>query len=92
LCPMGTGGLFPGVRRGRGVTLTTYLHLVPRSWMSWYYPGIYLEGLRKITQPPVRIASLRNKIWNQDLPSRKQESSTTFGNIANKLHSDKLFI
>jgi hypothetical protein len=31
-CPMGTGGPFPGgKKRGRGVTLTTHPHLVPRS-------------------------------------------------------------
>jgi hypothetical protein len=29
--PMGTGGPFPGVKRGRGVMLTTHPHLVPRS-------------------------------------------------------------
>jgi hypothetical protein len=28
--PMGNGGLFPGVKRGRGVTLTTHTHLVLR--------------------------------------------------------------
>jgi hypothetical protein len=28
------GVLSPGVKCGRGVTLTTHLHLVPRSWMS----------------------------------------------------------
>jgi hypothetical protein len=28
---------FPGVKRGRGVTLTTHPHLVPRSWMSRSY-------------------------------------------------------
>jgi hypothetical protein len=33
-CTMGTGVLSPGVKRGRGVTLTTHPHLVPRSWMS----------------------------------------------------------
>jgi hypothetical protein len=32
-CTMGTVGLFPGVKHGRGVTLTTHPHLVPRSWM-----------------------------------------------------------
>jgi hypothetical protein len=31
------GVLFPGVKRGRDVTLTTYPHLVPRSWMSRGY-------------------------------------------------------
>jgi hypothetical protein len=29
--PLGTGGSFPGVKRGRGVTLTTHSHQVPRS-------------------------------------------------------------
>jgi hypothetical protein len=33
-CPMGTGGAFPGVKRGRVVTLTTHPHLVPRSIMN----------------------------------------------------------
>jgi hypothetical protein len=38
-CTMGTGGgvLSPGVKRGRGVMLTTHPHLVPRSWMSRNY-------------------------------------------------------
>jgi hypothetical protein len=30
-CTMGTGRLSPGVKRGRGVTLTAHPHLVPRS-------------------------------------------------------------
>jgi hypothetical protein len=30
-CTMGTGGPFPGAKRGRGVTLTTHSYLVPRS-------------------------------------------------------------
>jgi hypothetical protein len=34
---MGTGGLFPGVKCGRGVTLTTHPNLVPRSIMSRSY-------------------------------------------------------
>jgi hypothetical protein len=29
-CTMGTGGPFPWIKRGRGVTLTTHPHLVPR--------------------------------------------------------------
>jgi hypothetical protein len=33
-CPMGTGVPFPGVKRGRGVTLTTHPNLVPRSWVG----------------------------------------------------------
>jgi hypothetical protein len=30
-CTIGTGVLSPGVKGGRGVTLTTHVHLVPRS-------------------------------------------------------------
>jgi hypothetical protein len=36
-CTMGTGGPFPGVKRGQGVTLTTHPNLVPRSGMSRSY-------------------------------------------------------
>jgi hypothetical protein len=32
-----SGVLSPGVKRGRGVTLTTHPHLVPRSWISRSY-------------------------------------------------------
>jgi hypothetical protein len=35
--PMGTGVLSPGVKRGRGVMLTTHPHLVPRLSMSRSY-------------------------------------------------------
>jgi len=46
-CKMGTGS-FPGVKCGRGVLLTTYPLLVPRSWKSraiplptlWATPGL----------------------------------------------------
>ena len=46
-CTMGTGS-FPGVKCGRGVALTTYPLLVPRSWKSraiplptlWATPGL----------------------------------------------------
>jgi hypothetical protein len=33
----GCRGSFPGVKPGRGVTQTTHLHLVPRSWKSRSY-------------------------------------------------------
>jgi hypothetical protein len=36
-CTMGTGVPFPGAKRGRGMTLTTHPHLVPRSRMSSSY-------------------------------------------------------
>jgi hypothetical protein len=48
---MGTGVLCPGVKRGRGVTLTTHLHLVPRSWMN--------RSCTPLPQaPPWRVAGL----------------------------------
>jgi len=46
-CTMGTGS-FPGIKCGRGVTLTIHTLLVPRSWKStaitlptlWATPGL----------------------------------------------------
>jgi hypothetical protein len=46
--PMGTRSPFPGVKRGRGVTLTTHPHLVPRLRMSRSYtfsPPMCLHGM-----------------------------------------------
>jgi hypothetical protein len=43
-CPMGTGGPFPGVKRGRVVTLTTHPHLVPRSGVSRIYTCVACSG------------------------------------------------
>jgi hypothetical protein len=36
-CTMGTGGPLPEAKRGRGMTLTTHPHLVPRSRISRSY-------------------------------------------------------
>jgi hypothetical protein len=36
-CRIGTGVLSPGLKRGRGVTLITHPHLVPKSRMSRSY-------------------------------------------------------
>jgi hypothetical protein len=36
-----------------------------------YYPGIFLEGLRK-TKKPVRMAGLHVNIWSRDLQNMKQ--------------------
>jgi hypothetical protein len=47
-CTMGTGSPFPGVKRGRGVTLTTYHYIVPRSKMSRSYiscPPWHMHGV-----------------------------------------------
>jgi hypothetical protein len=45
---MGTGGPFPGTKRGRGVTLTTHPHLVPRSGMSRSYTSSPLKRLHGV--------------------------------------------
>jgi hypothetical protein len=42
-CTMGTGGPFPGAKRGRGVMLTTHPHLVPRSRVSRSYTSSPLK-------------------------------------------------
>jgi hypothetical protein len=42
-CTMGIGGPFPGTKCGRGVTLTTHPHLVPRSRMSRSYTSSPLK-------------------------------------------------
>jgi hypothetical protein len=51
-CTMGTGGPFLGVKRGRGVTLTTHPHLVPRSRTSRSYttlpPSAFMASSAKV--------------------------------------------
>jgi hypothetical protein len=45
---LGYQGLFPWGQSGRGVKLTIYLHLVPRSKYAWSYtstPPIRLHGV-----------------------------------------------
>jgi hypothetical protein len=45
--------LSPGIKRGRGVTLTTHPHLVPKSRMSRSY----------ISSPPWRLHGLAGKLY-----------------------------
>jgi hypothetical protein len=53
-CAMGTGGgPFPGLKPGRGVTLTTHSHLVPRSRMSRSYTS----------SPPKRPQAFLRHLW-----------------------------
>jgi hypothetical protein len=47
-CTIGTGGPFPGAKRGRGLTLTTNPHLVPRSRMSRSYTSTPPRRLRGV--------------------------------------------
>jgi hypothetical protein len=46
-CPMGTRG-FPGVKRGRGVMMTTHPHLVPRLRMSRSYTSSHPMSLHGV--------------------------------------------
>jgi hypothetical protein len=45
---MGTGGPFPRPKHGRGMTLTTHPHLVPRSGMSRSYTSSPPKRLRGV--------------------------------------------
>jgi hypothetical protein len=47
-CAVGTGFPFSGAKRGRGVTLTTYPHLVPRPRVSRSYTFSPLKRLRVV--------------------------------------------
>jgi hypothetical protein len=60
-CTMGTGGPFPGAKRGRGVTLTTHPHLVPKSGMSRSYTS----------SPPNRVAGLLCKDYTAIIKNAK---------------------
>jgi hypothetical protein len=51
-CTMGAGGPFPGAKGGRGVTLTTHPHVMPRSRISRNYNSSPLQA------PPWRVAGL----------------------------------
>jgi hypothetical protein len=61
-CTMGTGGPFPGVKRGRGVTLTTHPHLVPRSRMSRSYSSSFPSAFVACSGPALALLYQRD-IW-----------------------------
>jgi hypothetical protein len=75
-CTMGTGGPFPGAKRGRGVTLITHPLLVPRSRMSRSYTscpphepptacsGTALQSLDFLVSLNVSVKSLKNLLTN----------------------------
>jgi hypothetical protein len=42
--PMGTGDPFPGIKRGRRVTLTTHPYIVPRSRIRSYTSSLSLDA------------------------------------------------
>jgi hypothetical protein len=68
-CPMGTGGPFLGVKRGRGVTLTTHSHLVPRSRMSRGYisPPPQAPSWRVVGQLYLSSNRTQNSVFSSSL-------------------------
>jgi hypothetical protein len=54
-CTMGIGGPFRGTKRGRGVTLTTHPHLVPRSRMISSYISSNPKRLRCVSWDSFRF-------------------------------------
>jgi hypothetical protein len=78
--------LSPGVKRGRGVTLTTHPHLVPRSWMSRSYTSppknhhgvwrncfnLVFDDLRFQSQPIM----LKCGIWRYSISTAKKVQPT----------------
>jgi hypothetical protein len=55
-CTMGTGGPFPGAKRGRGVTLTTHPHVVPRSRMSRSYTSSPLSATMACSDTAINMS------------------------------------
>jgi hypothetical protein len=79
--PMGTGDPFPGVKRGRGVTLTTQHRLVPRSRMNNnYYTFSPLERLHGASHGRFLIIFtsryLVGLLWTSDKPVTKASTYT----------------
>jgi hypothetical protein len=61
------GVLSPGLKRGRGVMLTTHPHLVPRSWMSRSYtssPPKRLHGVQRDCFTFYKMTSRYRKSWS----------------------------
>jgi hypothetical protein len=64
-CKMGTGGPFPGVNSGRGVTQTTHPHLLPRSWMSRSYISPLLLCLHGMLWDCFKNSTLQSWQWRE---------------------------
>jgi hypothetical protein len=62
-CPMSTAAPLPGVKRGRGVTLTTNPHLVPRSWMSRTYTYSHLVACMAVAGQLYCLLRFTYKLW-----------------------------
>jgi hypothetical protein len=79
-CKMGTGVLSPGVKRGRGVMMTTHPHLVPRSWMSRSYtsspPKLTLLFYFYKSSPAFSVPGDKPEITPAVLPTFVQFSSS----------------
>jgi hypothetical protein len=76
-CTMGTGGPFPGAKRGRGVKLTTHPHLVPRSGMSSSYTSVACSG--------TVMLCLTSEEGKPGLTQHFVHSAHTFPNMMNRL-------
>ena len=61
-CPMGTGS-FPGVKSGRGVTLTPHPLLVPWSWKGRDIPLLPLKAVRPVQSLSACTFSKWSSIW-----------------------------
>jgi hypothetical protein len=84
---MGTGGPFPGVKRGRGVTLTTFPNLVPKSRMSgsyistpWRMHGgsgtalvLLLQGCFQFCRHDIVLMAVTDFTWELHNPRKKQD-------------------
>jgi hypothetical protein len=66
-CTMGTGVLSPGLKRGRGVTLTTQPHLVPKSRMSRSYTSSLSKCLRGVQWDSVMIIRFCILLWGENM-------------------------
>jgi hypothetical protein len=95
-CTKGTGGPFPGVKRGRGMTLTTHPHLVPRSGMSRSYiplpqaPSWRVAGLlcfafvyykEKVESIGNKSCSHFRKLWPGNLADKRFRTQASFEHI-----------
>jgi hypothetical protein len=66
-CTMCTWGPFPGAERGRGVTLTTHSHLVPKWRMSRSYTPLPPSATMACSGTALLFAFLLLCIWRNSL-------------------------
>jgi hypothetical protein len=91
-CTMGTGS-FPGVKCGRGVTLTTHPLLEPRSWKSrsmtsplWVTTG-HATGLLYFTMATWRLQLYLPQMHSSEPPVRHATPSLEPGRLQRNSHA-----